>query len=624
MARGSGKYSWLDYLAPVLGFALFLVYVIQIRNRGFVEHLVANPLVYDIEARQILDGVPRGRAFFMSPLYSAFVALVYFMTRESRLAVLLVQGGLLAVNIHLVRSIAGKLFSKWVALGASVAITLYWSFYYFAGELLPTTLGLTFFLTALFLFLEKSVDARRGVILTSLAGALLIILAYSMPALTSLGRLLRGGSLPMPGGSYAGTIAFLLILLSGAAALIVLSRLPERMSRLGNIAASGFLIGISMLVWSGTVLAAAALVLALLAKKQGRLVLTAVFAAALVIPLLAGLAHNYMISGEMVPLTTTGGVNLFIGNNAASDGMNPFRIGEANRARIEADKLRLEGARRSAYFRDLALEYITGDPYGWLRLMGTKILVSLGRIEIANNADISERKDAWKWFFIPVVHFGIVFPLAMAALVPLFGRHRPGAVLLVCYGAFLSVGIIFFVSERFRIPGIACLIPLAAFGVKCFIEDVRRAKRRTPAIFIAVLLAAAIVSNVDFFKLSGHEFASIKVNKVHILRKGGNLDEARDAAIAIVRSDPDEAGVYFQLGAIEEELGNQASAFGYFLDTLERDPFYYASYAGAGRVLESLRIDMSYLDNYVGTLIERGEATSIRARLTGFVESRSR
>ncbi len=624
MARGSVKDSWLHYLVPALGFVLFLIYFIQIRNREFVAHLVANPLVYDLEARQILDGLPRNRAFFMSPLYPAFVALVYFLGRGSRLAVLLVQGGLLAVNIHLVRSIAGKLFSRWVALGASLAVTLYWSFYYFAGELLPTTLCLTFFLTALLLFVEGPGNARRGVILPAVTGALLIVLTYSIPALTGLGLLLKGGSLPMPAGSYTGTIAFFLILLLGAAALIVLTRLPVRLSRLGNVAASGFLIGVSMLIWSGTVLAAAVLVVTLLAKKQGRLVLTAVFAAGLIIPLIAGLTHNYMISGEMVPLTTTGGVNLFIGNNAASDGMNPFRIGEANRARIEADRLRLSGARRSAYFRDLALGYITGQPSGWLKLCGRKFLVSLSRFEIDNNADISERRDAWKWFFIPVLNFGIVFPLAMAALVPLFGRHRPGGVLLLCYLAFLAVGIIFFASERFRLPGIACLIPLAAFGVKCFMDDLRRGGRRTPAVFAAILLGAALVSNVDFLELADHEFASIEVNKAHVLRESGNLDEARDIATAVVRSDPDEAGAYFQLGAIEEALGNQGRAFGYFLDTLERDPFYYASYAGAGRILENLRIDKSYLDAYVDALIRDGEAVPPREKLTGFVESRSR
>jgi tetratricopeptide (TPR) repeat protein len=488
----------------------------------------------------------------------------------------------------------------------------------------PATLCLTYFLAALLLFLERSAGIRRGLILMSISGAMLIALAYSMPALKNLGPLLRGASLPMPGGSYTGTIAFFLILLLGSAAVIVLTRLPERVSRFGNVAASGFLAGMSMLIWSGTVLAAAALALVLLRKRQGRLIMTAVFAAGLLIPLFAGLVHNYMISGEMVPLTTTGGVNLYIGNNEAADGMNPFRIGRANRARIEADGLRLEGVRRSAYFRDRALEYITGDPAGWLKLMARKLVMSLGRTEIDNNADISERRDAWRWFFLPVLHFGIVFPLAIAALVYVFGRHRPGGVLLLCYLTFLGVGVILFASERFRLPGIACLIPLAASGVHNLVEDLRLGRRRSPAIFAGILIVAALVSNIDFLDVSGHEFASIKVNKVHILRRSGNLKEARAAALAIAESDPDEAGVYFQLGAIEEELGNRADALGYFLDTLDRDPLYYASYAGAGRILESVRIDRSYIDAYVETLLRGGDAAPARARLIEFVRSRSR
>jgi tetratricopeptide (TPR) repeat protein len=624
VAGGSPKRSWLEYLLPPLGFAIFLVYFFQIRHLGFVTHLVANPLVYDSEARQILEGIPRGRAFFMSPLYPGFVALIYYLGKGNHLAVMLVQGALLALNIHLVRSIASKLFSRWAALGAGMAVTLYWSFYYFAGELVPATLCLTFFLVALLLFLDRPAPARTGIVLAALAGAMLIVTAYSMPALRNLGRLSGGASLPMPRASYTGTLAFFLILLLGSAALTVLSRLPQRISGLCNTAASGFLTGISMLIWSGTLLAAAALTAFLLAKRQGRVTLTAVFLAGLAIPLIAGLAHNHMISGETVPLTTTGGVNLYIGNNEAADGMNPFRIGHANRARIEADRLRLDGARRSAYFRDLALEYIKGNPSDWVKLMGRKLLISLGRTEIDNNADISERKDAWKWFFLPVLHFGVIFPPAMAALVYLFGRKRPGGALLLCYLSFLGVGIILFASERFRLPGIACLIPLAAFGVQSLVEDLRNGKRRIPAVFLAILITAAVISNVDFLKLSGHEFTSIKVNKVHILRRSGNLAEARSSALAIAAADPDEAGVYFQLGAIEEELGNKAEAFTYFLDTLDRDPFYYASYMGAGRILDSVRIDRSYLDAYVEILLNGQDATPARDRLTGFVRSRLR
>jgi tetratricopeptide (TPR) repeat protein len=623
LALDDERGSWLFYLAPILALACFLVYLLQIRSQPFLEHLVANPLVYDDEARQILRGLPRSQPFFMSPLYPAFVALVYFLTKGSRAAVIFFQGVLLAANVFLIGSVARRLLTRQMAIGASFAAAFYWSFYYFAGEILPTTLFMSFLLVGLLLFLERSEAGLSRAALPAIAAAGILFLVYAMPSLRNLDRAFRGVSLPMPRGSYLGTFAFFVIFTTGAAALLILIRLSARMGRLGNLLTSGLVLGVSMLLWSGAALVIGLLALTLLRERPGRPKKIGLFVIGIMIPLLASLTHNYFISGEVIPVTSSAGVNLYLGNNPTSDGMDPFKFGEANRIKIEANRLVLSGAKRSAYFRGHAYRFIREQPLEWLRLTGKKLLISMGRIEIDNNADISERRSAWRRFFVPVLHFGIIFPLAMAGVVYMFRTKRQAAILLFGYVGFLAVGIIFFVSERFRLPAVAFLVPLAVLGFRGLVGDGLRRNLRALAIPLSTLVVAATVSNIDFFSLAEHEFPSITINKAHVERLSGNHEEARRLIAIAMEEEPGNAGAYFQLGAIEESEGNIELSFGYYLDSLENDPFFYASYAGAKRILEMLRISAYYLDSYMDALVRGGDHVEAKEKLIDFVGKRT-
>jgi hypothetical protein len=359
-------------------------------------------------------------------------------------------------------------------------------------------------------------------------------------------------------------------------------------------------------------------------EKSGRALQIGVFVIGILIPVLASLTHNYLISGEFIPVTSSAGVNLFIGSNPASDGMDPFKLGENNSVRIEADRLGLAGAQRSDYFRDHAMRFIRSQPLEWLRLCGKKLLLSIGRMEIDNNADIAERRTAWKWFFVPLLHFGIVFPLAMAALVYVWRSYRRARILLLGYIGFLAVGVVFFVAERFRLPAAAYLIPLAALGAVCIVDDVRRRHLKGLTPVLIILAGAAIVSNIDFFNLSGEEFASITVNKAHVERMSGNMKEARRYAMAGLAGEPNSAGAHFQLGAIEEAEGDPAAAFESYLTSLEHDPFFYASYAGARRILESHNANPSYMDSYVDIILRGEDHIQARERMLTYVRSFTR
>ncbi len=613
----------LAIVPPVLAFAVFLVYLLQIRDQPFLRYLVANPLVYEDQAHRILDGLPRMQPFFLSPLYPAFMALVYALSRGSRLVLLAFQGVLLAVNVGLMGIVCSKLLSRKAALTAMFGMALYWSFHYFAGEVLPTTLCLTFMLAGLILFVEKDREGLHPVAIPSLAFAGVIIGVYALPGLSNLGSLLEGISLPAAPRVYWGSLSMLLVFGPASVAGLLVFRRIRLLKRHINLLASGIVLGVSMLVWSGVSLVAGLFALSLLGQRGGRFMRIGVFILGVGVPVTAGITHNRLVSGDVIPITSSFGVNLFIGNNASSDGMNPFKLGEADEVRIEADKRGLAGAARSAFFRERAVSFIGEEPGRWLALAGKKALMSVSRFSIDNNADISERREAWTWLFLPGLHFGIVFPLAMAGIIYGLRANRRVYLLLLGSAGCLAVNVLFFVAERFRLPTAAFLIPLAASGLLGLYGDLTGRRWRSLGIAVVIVASGAALSNFDYLALSRLEFPSITVNKAHVERLSGDFVKARGLIEDALGREPDNAGAFFQLGAMEQAEGDPAAAIAHYLASLERDPFFYASYSRAQTILDASGINPSYLDGYVTAILDGKEHAGLRRSLIEFVAGRN-
>jgi hypothetical protein len=382
------------------------------------------------------------------------------------------------------------------------------------------------------------------------------------------------------------------------------------------------MLGVATLAWSGAAVLAGFLGLSLLLGRGVRPARVAALVMGFAIPILASLSHNYAVSGDLIPVTSSFGVNVFIGNNAASDGMDPFKFGPGDRMRIEADRLRLSGKQRSDFFTHQALEFMRSEPRSFFALLGRKTLLSLARTQINNNADIAERRAAWKHLFVPFINFGIIFPLAAAGIVGTLREHRRATVLVVGYLSFFAVGLLFFVCERFRLPAIMLLIPLAAFGSESLIQSARKREMGRLAGLATVALAGGLVSNIDFLGIAGYEMPAITANKAYVERMAGNTAAARELAMRALKLDPSTAGAYHQLGAIAETEGNRLEALTYYLDCLERDPYFAASYQAASGILDAARIDTSYLYAYVDAVINGGKTAEAKADLVRFATPR--
>ena len=610
----------LALVPPLAAFAIFLLYLSQIHGSPFFKFLVANPLAYDSEARLLLQGMPSGHPFFLSALYPAFVALFYWPSGGSPAAVYVAQGLLLALNVSLIGEIARRFFSDWVAFGASLIATFYWSFYYFAGELVPVTLFLTFMLSGMLLVLDSDGERRSRLGYPVIAFGGILLFMFATPALKHLQGILGGAPLESPAGQYAAGAVLFAIFAVGAVALLVGLKRSSRSGTLENAGTGGLALGVATLAWSGAAVLGALFAAWFLAKR--RKAKAVALAAGLLIPVFASTAHNLIVTGDLIPVTASFGVNLFIGNNPASDGMDPFRLGKDNRVRIEADRLRLSGKQRSDFFAGRALEFMRDEPGKWLALEGRKLLIWINRVRVNNNADISERRSAWKHLFLPVLGFGAIFPLACAGAVAAARANRKALILGAAWLSFLVVPLVFFSCERFRLPSIALLIPLGAYAIEAAVSHLRARTLGPLALMVVAGAVAAVVSIPDFFGMSRLEMPSIVANKAYVERMAGNYDAAEKYAREALGPDPANAGALFQVGAIEEHKGNAESAFSYYLDALGADPYFTAAYSAAAAMLDSRRINRSYLDAYVDGLLQ-GRAVYKKEDLIRFFAGRA-
>ncbi|GIW40987.1 MAG: O-linked GlcNAc transferase [Candidatus Binatia bacterium] len=294
------------------------------------------------------------------------------------------------------------------------------------------------------------------------------------------------------------------------------------------------------------------------------------------LPCLAALlffpAWNAFRGGEVVWLTTSGGVNLWLGNNPYSDGVSPFvsgRKGEVAEAIREESRTAADADRR---FRRLALSFWKEAPGRALLLAGKKFLWTWTARELPNNADIEWRREKSPLFagYLFPFHMGYLVPLAAAALFVLpFGRFAWA----LSAPAFLGLGtcLVFFTNARFRLPLALPLLVLAG-GFLSALPRLRTLPRGSLLGTLAGFSAGAVLSWGNFFGVWDYRIPEIVANTGILERKTGHPDRAIGHLEEAVRLDPTDGIAWVHLALAFEETGRPRDALRAFLDGIASNP----------------------------------------------------
>ena len=406
-------------LAALAGLALGLrlIYLFQAADSPFFDAPIVDARSYTEYARELTTGSWAGRPmpFWQAPFYPYFLAGLFSLFGENYYLPRLLQALAGTATCLLVCKLGRTVFSPTVGWVAGLGAALYGPFLYFEGELLPTTWAVLF-------------DAL-----------LLVVLLWGQR---------RGGLLP------------------ALSAGLVLG--------LGTLAVPNVLLFAPVAAWWVYRMA--------LGRRALHL---AVFAAGLLLLVGPVTLRNRLVGGEWVLVSFNAGVNFYLGNNPDYDHTVAARPGAGWSEVVDLPQreagITQPGA-GSSYLLGKAWEYIRTEPSGYLALLLHKGYLFWHGAEIPRNTDPYSAAEYSPLLRLLLWKYGLAFPFGLVSALALLGaayvllkpEHRtPAAYLVLLFaGIYMLSVVLFFVTGRYRLPAVPCLLLLAAYGA-CTLAGLR-------------------------------------------------------------------------------------------------------------------------------------------------------
>jgi tetratricopeptide (TPR) repeat protein len=452
----------------------------------------------------------------------------------------------------------------------------------------PPTHGPSYpFFLALLLKVFGTVSAAR-VAQAALASLTCVLAARTGEILFERGAGLAAGTLLAVSGPVAlvdvsfweeGFVGFVL---TAALLLLVARKTPA------GAAVAGLLLGVACAARPTALLfALAALAAVLLLEGWARRVPAALaLAAGVALVLVPAVAASSKASGRFVFVRAYGAVNLWLGNDPASGGVQNARPnGPWDRLAAEPARAGVPPEGEEAYFTKRAVQRATSDPGGAVRVVVSK----LGWLTQAE-----EPRDNHAYAFFAgesrilrmLPGFGFLLSLAVAAA---FLRPPPRSAALALL--WIAAGAVPFIAAlaglRYRMPVVPPLALFAGAGAALLLDRIRaREPRRLAA--PAVLFALTLLSSHIRRHPPSHVFAEEWTLEGNAWMELGKPAEAERALRRALEADPKAALPAEFLGRLRLAQGRAPEAAGTFEESLRRDPDSRSAHFSLGQAREAL------------------------------------
>ncbi|MCP4591402.1 MAG: hypothetical protein GY842_11705 [bacterium] len=474
---------------------------------------------YDSYARALAeDGNPWPGAYSRPPLYPQLLSVVYRLCDSPIRIALTLQALLGGASCVLTCLLGMRLFSRRVGLAAGAIVAVYGPMVFFDERLLASSLVVFSYLVVLLL-------TTRALSKPVWYNWMLVGLATGVSALT------RPSIAPF----------FLLVLLVSSLATMLRTRRWK----------PGLAAVLCLLVGS-------------------------------VAPIVPVTVRNLRACGEFIPITTLGGVNLFIGNNPDAEQTIAIRPGfgwERLMRRPHAQGT-VSAAEKEAYFSGLVAKYARENPVDFVAGLLRKTRLYLSAREIPRNFDIYTHRQfsgvmsALTWriggFGFP---FGVLLPLAILGIVVGCPACPRRWVLAGYVGACVVSVILFFNASRYRLPVVPVLALFAAHGVAWLSVQLAAGRYRRAGVSVAGLLALGVGVNLPVgAPTDAIDFkAQLYHNLGGRLMIEGRVAEAERAWRTALDHAPDSAEIHAGLSFLLSRQGRAVEALTYARQAVELD-----------------------------------------------------
>ena len=510
--------------------AIRLIYLVQIRNNPFFEHLYVDGRVYWEWAEQIAAGDWWGKTvFYQAPLYPYVLGVLRAMGGDLWAARVLqaVLGSAACAFVYLA---ARRFFNAKAAAIAAAALALYAPAIFFDGIIQKTTLGL--FLTALWLW----------------------VMAWQIDAPTRA----RWVS--------SGLVLGLLCLTRENALILVPAVLVWLFVHFGGRAWR------DRLIWSG--LFVGGIAVALLPVGLRNLAVGGEFALTT-----SQFGPNFFIGNN--PQATGSYIALRPGRGSTDfEREDATRIAEAKTGR------KLSPGEVSAYWTERATKFMREQPDAWLALMGKKWLLTWNSFEIADADDlyVYASWSSLSGVLSKLLHFGVLAPVACAGIMLTWQDRRRLWLLYLVLLAFAAAVTVFFVFARYRFPLVPVLVMFFGAGVWACIERWRDGRRASLVPAVVVLIVAAVASNWPIYPAQ-QQRALASYNLGTALADRGDHEAAVEQYERSIALDDGQSATHNNLGVSLAALDRNNKAEVSFQKAIELQPTNTQAHADYGEFL---------------------------------------
>ncbi len=497
-------------LIAAAGLMLRMVYILQVVDTPIFPTMATDSAYFDAMARNLIHGHWGHPDFiFLNPFYAVFLACIYALSPSGPALAVLVQALLEGASIVLISYIGKSTSSPRAGLLAAGLYAFYGMAVFYTGLLLAPILAIFLSLATMALLLRHRETGQCN--LLPWAG-----LIFGLLILTR-----------------TNTVLFTPLLLSWPI-LTSLPRLQWRSALMGVL---------------------------LLALGMG-------------LPLVLNSVRTLHFHGALDPFSAQGGINFYIGNNPDAEGiiMSPHGIPTLPvsqvQSAIELARERtgrpLDAFEASDYWLGQGLNYLVTQPRDALALYLNKLVLFWRKEEITLNINYELSRElvpVLKWF--PLLSFGMVAPMALGGFLPALRGLRKSFLVPAYTLAFMASVLLFFVSDRYRLPVVPCLCILAGMTIDGLLAQWQQRRHRRLLLTLAALYMMAFGINFDFERFAGEDPGSQSIHYSNLglgYKAKGNLAAARQALVKATSLDPNNGVAYNNLGTVLLELGEKQAA----------------------------------------------------------------
>ncbi len=316
--------------------------------------------------------------------------------------------------------------------------------------------------------------------------------------------------------------------------------------------------------------------------------------------LLPATIRNWSVAHEFVPISSNGGINLYMGNNGRADGLVRGTlpdIGELDTcydwpqivARVERKLGRpMSHAEVSAYFSRGALRFLLDHPLDSLGLAGRKTLFFWGPKELDDSKVVEAERQALGVLRWNPWSFSLVLALGLGGIILLMKerRARPPdrragevsdqaqeltelllVILIVWFLSYLP----FVITSRYRVPVIPFLM---LFGAVFVMRVVGLLKKRNLAMagrWAGLFVVLFLLAHLDPLRYQP-SLARWHYERAIAYQRLGRRDEAVREYGETLQANPRHAAACNDLGTTLAQEGRMGEALVYFQRAVQSKP----------------------------------------------------